>query len=172
MSRAGSTRDLPQASVLPKVRDVVAAIAAGHDADHRAAGVAAGLSPRHADYYGLAATITLGLATKTSKRLVTTALGRELLATPRASPAERAIFSRAIAESTSVTSIAPDLLDDSGPELEALTQRMVHAGLSRATARRRASTLLSWRRYVLDRQLVLDVTPFAPRRARRRRPRG
>lgn len=151
-----STRDLPQASALPKVRALVAAIAAGHDASLRAAGAAAGLSARHASYYGLAATITLGLAS-VSERLELTALGHELLATPAGSLEERAVLRRAIADSPSVTSIAPDLVEEDGPSIEALTHRMVHAGLSPQTARRRASTLLSWRRYVLDPQVTLRL---------------
>jgi hypothetical protein len=149
-----STRDLPQASALPKVRALVAAIRDGHDRDLRQAGEAAGLSARHAQYYGLAATITLGLA-RAGERLEVTPLGSELLATMRGSLEERAVLRRAIADSPSVTSIAPDLVDDDGPTLEALTHRLIHAGLSPQTARRRASTLLSWRRYVLDPQASL-----------------
>jgi hypothetical protein len=149
-----STRDLPQASALPKVRALVAAIRDGHDRDMRQAGEAAGLSTRHAHYYGLAATITLGLASA-GERLEVTALGSELLATARGSLDERAVLRRAIADSLSVTSIAPDLVDEDGPTLEALTHRLIHAGLSAHTARRRASTLLSWRRYVLDPQVSL-----------------
>jgi hypothetical protein len=149
-----STRDLPQASALPKVRALVAAIRDGNDRDLRQAGEAVGLSPRHARYYGLAATLTLGLAS-TGEHLELTAIGRELLATPPGSLDERAVLRRAIDESTSVTSIAPDLVDDDGPTIEALTHRLIHAGLSPQTARRRASTLLSWRRYVLDPQASL-----------------
>ena len=149
-----STRDLPQASALPKVRALVAAIRDGNDRDLRQAGEAAGLSARHASYYGLAATITLGLAS-TGERLEVTPLGSELLRTPRGSLEERAVLRRAIADSPSVTSIAPDLIDDEGPTMEALTHRLIHAGLSPQTARRRASTLLSWRRYALDPQASL-----------------
>ena len=154
---ADSTRDLPQASSLPKVRAFVAAVAAGHDGSRREAGVAVGLSERHADYYGLAATVTLALVSDEGGRLGVTARGSELLATEERSFEERAVLRRAITESQSVTSIAPDLLDESGPEPEALTQRLLHAGLSAATARRRASTLLSWRRYVLERQAQLPM---------------
>jgi len=151
------TRDLPQASSLSKVREFVAAIAAGHDRDLRDAGMAAGLSPRHASYYGLSATITLALAATEGGRLRVTALGRGLLSTRIGSLAERDAFRRAIADSTSITSIAPDLVEPAGPTVEALTQRMIHAGLSSNTARRRASTLLSWRRYVFDRQGTLEL---------------
>ncbi len=151
------TRDLPQASSLSKVRAFVAAIAAGHDGDLRDAGMAAGLSARHAAYYGLSATVTLALATKEGGRLRLTALGVELLGSPTGSLAERDTFRRAIADSISITSIAPDLVEPDGPTIEALTQRMIHAGLSPNTARRRASTLLSWRRYVFDRQGTLEL---------------
>lgn len=154
---ATRTRDLPQASSLPKVRKLVAAIAAGHDRSLTEAGAAAGLTPRHAGYYGLAATITLRLAARDGERLVLTPLGAELLATREDSLEERAVLRRAIAESESVTSIAPDLVDADGPMMEALTRRLVAAGLSEATARRRASTLLSWRRYVLDPQASLGL---------------
>lgn len=151
-----STRDLPQASALPKVRALVAAIAAGHDGSLREAGEAAALSPRHAQYYGLAATVTLGLASS-GARLELTPLGRDLLSTKPRSLEERAVFRRAIAESASVTSIAPDLIDEDGPSMEALTHRMIHAGLSPQTARRRASALLSWRRYVLSSQATIEL---------------
>jgi hypothetical protein len=152
-----ATRDLPQASSLSNVRELVGAIAAGHDRDLRDAGMAVGLSERHAAYYGLSATITLGLAAREGLRFRVTPLGAELLATRPGSLTERSALRRAIADSPSVTSIAPDLIDVDGPTIEALTERMIHAGLSRKTARRRASTLLSWRRYVLDRQGTLDL---------------
>lgn len=150
------TRELPQASSLAKVRELVAAIALGHDGSLRDAGRAVGLSPRHAQYYGLAATTTLGLAEHAGDRLRATALGAALLATPANSLEERAVWKRAIAESESVASIAHDLLEEVGPSIEALTQRLIHADLSPATARRRASTLLAWRRYVLDPQSTLS----------------
>lgn len=188
------TRDLPQASRLPRVRALLAAIAAGHDRDLRAAGEAIGLSARHAHYYGLAATDTLGLATLApatlapatpapateavttqGARLELTALGRALLATRERSQDERTVWRQAILDSVSVTSIAPDLLDEDGPTAVALTQRMIHAGLSPATARRRASTLLSWRRYALSRQTALPLpiakvqpTKVQPAKKRRR----
>lgn len=152
-----TTRDLPQASSLAKVRALVEAVAAGHDASLRAAGEASGLSPRHAAYYGAAASVTLGLVTTTEGGLVVTALGRALIETPAQSLAERDLFAHAIGDSTSITSIAPDLLDDDGPSREALTHRLFHAGLSAATAKRRASALLSWRRYVLAPQASLDL---------------
>lgn len=171
---ADSTRDLPQASSLAKVRDLVAAVAAGHDGSVREAGLASGLSERHAHYYGIVATLTLALVETSAGRLRPTAIGLELLATPEGSFEERAVLRRAIAESPSVTSIAPDLLDATGPEPEALTQRLVHAGLSLATARRRASTLLAWRRYVFERQArlpmpIAKVKPPVTRKAVRRR---
>ena len=166
------------------MRALLAAIAAGHDRDLRAAGEAIGLSPRHAHYYGLAATDTLGLATRASAtqalgtegaRLELTALGRALLATRERSQDERTVWRQAILDSVSVTSIAPDLLDQDGPTAVALTQRMIHAGLSPATARRRASTLLSWRRYALSRQTALPLpvakvqpTKVQPAKKRRR----
>lgn len=166
-----TTRDLPQASSLETVRALLAAIAAGSDRDLRTAGEVAGLSPRHAHYYGTAAIDTLGLARLEGERLCITALGRALLATRARSLAERSVLARAIADSESITSIAPDLLDPDGPTAEALTHRLIHAGLSPATARRRASTLLSWRRYVLDRQTTLALaTERAPPR-RRSKPR-
>jgi hypothetical protein len=143
------TRDLPTASSLDKAREVVTAVADGHDASLLEAGRAAGLSDRHAGYYGLAVTDTLGLVAVGAERLRVTKLGRELLSTVPGSDVERRVWAKAIAESVSVTSVAPDLLDDRGPTLVALTQRIVHAGLSASTARRRASALLSWRRVAL-----------------------
>ena len=158
MQREALTRDLPTASSLPRLRDFVAAVAAGHDASMRVAGLAAGLSERHAAYYGLAASDTLRLVVRAGDgRLALTPLARELLATPRESHAERAVFRRAIADSPSITSIAPDLLDAEGPTAEALTHRLVHASLAANTAKRRASALLSWRRYALEPQGALPL---------------
>jgi hypothetical protein len=154
--RAMSTRDLPQASSLAKVRELVAAIDAGHDTV-RAAGDAVGVSKRHADYYALAATTTLRLAERDGARLRVTTLGKTLLATSPRSQEEREIWRRAIEGSESIASIAHDLLDHPGPTREALTHRMIHAGLSPATAARRASTLLAWRRYALDPQASLEL---------------
>jgi hypothetical protein len=150
------TRDLPQASSLAKVRELVAAIASGHGSSLREAGAAVGLSPRHAQYYALAAIITLELVSR-GERLAPTPLGEALLRTRPGSQEERAIFRSAIEKSVAITSIAPDLLDEDGPSAEALTQRLVHADLSPATAERRASTLLSWRRYALERQTDLPL---------------
>ena len=103
-----------------------------------------------------------------------TPLGAELLGTPDGGFDERNVLRRAIAESQSVTSIAPDLIEPDGPSAEALTQRLITSGLSPATARRRASTLLAWRRYVLARQARLPiplakVQPAAPKAASVRR---
>lgn len=153
---AESTRDLPQASSLPTVRAFVAAVAAGKNESVQKAGVASGLSKRHAGYYGIAAIVTLGLVEQ-SDRLRVTNLGAELLATPTGSLAERDVFRRAITDSVSITSIAHDLLAPEGPTAEALAHRLLHAGLSEATAKRRASTLLTWRRYVLERQSQLPM---------------
>lgn len=153
-----STRDLPQASSLLKVRRVVAAVARGRRSV-RDAGVATGLSVRHADYYGLAATVTLGLVIEIDGHARLTVMGTELLATREGSFEERTVLGRAIRDSASVTSIAPDLLDEPGPEREALTHRLITTGLSPATAGRRASTLLTWRRYVLERQERLALPP-------------
>ena len=164
---ASATRDLPQASSLAKVRGLVEAVAAGHGASARAAGDAVGLSARHAAYYAAAASVTLGLVALGGRRLVLTESGRALLATPAGSLAERDALATVIRESTSIGSIAPDLLDGDGPSREALTRRLFHAGLSEATARRRASTLLSWRRYVQR----PEVGGGSPARAEAGRPR-
>ena len=166
--QSDSTRDLPQASSLPKVRAIVAAVAAGRNTSLREAGVAAGLSDRHASYYGLAATVTLGLVQSHEGRLRVTPLGAELLETPDGGLEERGVLRRAISESQSVTSIAPDLIEPDGPSAEALTQRLIVSGLSAATARRRASTLLTWRRYVLERQarLALPLAKVQPAAAK------
>lgn len=177
---SAGTRDLPQANSLARVRELVAAVADGRDESLVEAGEAVGLSPRHARYYGGAASVTLPFLVVERDRVGVTPLGRDLLATAPRSHAERMIFRRAIVESPSVVSIAHDLLDPEGPTAQALTQRLIHAGLSPATAARRASTLLSWRRYVLERQMSLELARAGERgRARgasglrgRSRPRG
>lgn len=168
---SSETADLPQANSLAKVRAFVDIVASGRAAYANTAGAAIGLSPRHAAYYGTAARVTLRLLAATRGRLALTPIGFALVSTRPGSFEERSILARALRESESVTSIAPDLLDNEGPSREALTRRLGTTGLSEATAARRASTLLSWRRYVLDRQgtLSLSIAKAESRpRARRR----
>lgn len=166
-----ATADLPQANSLAKVRRLLAVVASGKAAYGATAGAAIGLSPRHSAYYAAAATVTLRLLEANEGRLTPTPRGEALLATRVGSFEERSIFAAALNESESVTSIAPDLLEAEGPSREALTARLVTAGLSPATAARRASTLLSWRRYVLDRQATLEV-PLAKTKPELRRTRS
>lgn len=137
-----------------------------------AAGAAIGLSPRHAAYYGAAATATLRLLVATGAGLALSQIGSVLATTGPGSFEERSVLARALRESESITSIAPDLIDKDGPSREALMRRLATTGLSDATAARRASTLMSWRKYVLERQATLVLggpAKIEPQRRARRR---
>ena len=61
-----------------------------------------------------------------------------------------------IDDSVTLGSLIPDLTKEPPPSLENVAERIVSAtGLSKATAERRASTLLSWRKRLRSPQLSL-----------------
>jgi hypothetical protein len=141
---------VPQADSLPKVRELVHAVAARSQTSIRDAGLAAGLSTRHAGYYGRAAEI-LGLLEPANGRFRLTELGRKLLAAKAHSENERVILRDAIKGSTVISAVAPSLLDPTVPDRQALTEQIQHATqLAYTTAHRRAGSLLVWRAYILD----------------------
>ncbi|MCA9527976.1 MAG: hypothetical protein KC549_16930 [Myxococcales bacterium] len=157
------TLDIPQANDLDSVRAVVRAVAEDH-ASLVAVADFTGFSKRHARYRLHAARV-LGLVALTADAsrpaapgldrpaevYLPTALARRLLEAPLRSAAERGVYFDAINRSKALQAIAPDLLAASGPTVEALTDRLTElSDLSRATAERRAGTLLAWRRRVLD----------------------
>jgi hypothetical protein len=151
-SRFGK-KDVPQADSLPLVRDVVDALAAG-DTTPGDVAVTTGFSLRHV-HYRLHAARVLGLAKVVRNLASLTPRGIDLSRVPKGMEDERKAFEAAILASPIMKAIAPDLLGPREPELSKLTQRLERkTGLSPATARRRASALISWRRSLLQRHLL------------------
>ncbi len=107
---------------------------------------ATGISKRHVAY-AVRAAQTLGLLA--SNKL--TAAGLALLAFESKSLRERALLREAVLSSHVIRRLAPDLLNASPLERDVLADRILREvpGLSRATAVRRAGTLLSWRAQLL-----------------------
>ena len=148
--------DIPQGDSLDRVRDVVAAVRDGaHDV--KLLHVVTGLSLRHAGYY-LNTARTLQLVEGKGESLAPSALGVRLLATTPGSKAEQRLLERAIRQSPVVARLAPTLLDERPPSLAQLAGRIrASARLADATARRRAHTLLGWRRRLKQSQLSIPA---------------
>lgn len=142
---------VPQADSLPKVRELVQAVAARARASLRDAGLAAGLSTRHASYYGRAAETLNLLESIDGDRYRLAELGHRLLETKPSSVQERAVFAEAIKQSEILNRVAPDLLRSEAWSRDALASRIeTIAAFSPSTAHRRAGTLLAWRTYLTD----------------------
>jgi hypothetical protein len=147
------TIDIPQANDLAKVRAVVAAVAHGAqtlpDVIERT-----GYSLRHVEYRVHAARILGFVRIEDEGALVATAAAERLLATGERTHDERAAFAQAIEASPELKVLAPELLGRQAPLADDLCERLIAvAGLSPATAMRRALGLLAWRRQVLDQVL-------------------
>jgi len=134
------TADVPQADDLQTVRAVVKAAGSG-------GGVTAeieqrtGYSDRHVRYRMQAARI-LGFVDVNRK---VTGLGRRLLQTSPGGDAERQVFREAIEASPPIKALAPRLTRAEEPDVASLCLHLqAHAGLSPATAERRARVLRSW----------------------------
>lgn len=139
--------DVPQTSQLRHVRQVVAAVADGATAPERVPPKAR-LSLRHV-YYGLHTARVLGFLTRVARRWEVTAEGLALLTAGPGTGAEQAVLGAAIEGCAEVQVLAPGLLGADPPTEESLTGRIAQrTGLARATAQRRAATLLSWREQV------------------------
>lgn len=81
--------------------------------------------------------------------LHTTKLGDELLLAEMDSPAERAVYAKAIAASKPLTPFAEFLRGDAELTIDLLAHRIgVMTKMSLSTARRRAQTLVAWRKYL------------------------
>lgn len=156
---------VPQADSLSKVRELVRAVAARRSVPIRDAGLAAGLSPRHAAYYGRAAE-TLGLIVGGDHAYEVSKLGQQLLATEPGSEGERAVFRDAFARSP-LMAIDPQLLGARyEPSREKLSSRIeTMSGLSASTAHRRAGTLLAWREFMLAQPQLAFTAPEGARAA-------
>lgn len=140
--------DVPQEDNLTDVRRTVEAIGSGLE-DTQGIAERTRRSRRHAGY-AVNAAIVLGWV-EAGDALVVTGQGRKLLATAEGSEAERAAYREAIEKSPSVSAIAPSLLGTEQPARAAIAEQISKlAGLAKSTAERRAQTLLSWRRQVLE----------------------
>lgn len=151
--------DVPQTDDLGRVVQVVQILAEGSVSVGEVA-AAVGLSERHAAYALHAARI-LDLAADRDGAWTLSARGRELAQAP---PAERrARLQQAVRESRPLQRLVPTLLDGAAPDQERLVRDLgVLTRLSDATRRRRAKTLLAWRRQLHDGELPLPPVRPAP----------
>lgn len=151
--------DIPQTDDLKRVVQVVQALAGGA-ASVADVAAAVGLSERHAAYALNAARI-LDLASDRDGSWTLRARGRELA---QAQPAElRSRLQQAVSESRTLQRLAPALLDGAAPDEERLVRDLgALTRLSETTRRRRARTLLAWRRQLRDGELPLPPVRPAP----------
>ncbi len=142
--------DIPQADNLQRVRKVIDVVAQGvSNADKVAEKTK--ISPRHVAYMLNAAKV-LGFVTR-EEGFSLTEQGRAIAATPVDSEAERVCIREAYERSEVLRRLAPGLFSKRAPSLSVIANHIEEFGrLSRATAERRAQTLLSWRTQVLDPQ--------------------
>lgn len=102
---------------------------------------------RHVSY-ALRAAETLGLVSAEGDL---TELGKALANTFPRSHAERHLFRHAAAGSELLRTIMPDVLSETAPPRELVVARLLErTTLGAATAARRATDLLSWRRYLVE----------------------
>ena len=141
--------DVPQEDNLGDVRRTVEAIAAGLE-DSQSIADKTGRSKRHVGY-AINAAIVLGWLDEGDERLAVLDAAKALFAQKPGSAGEGAIFRACIEKSAVLAELAPGLLAEPAPTREQLSARIQErAGLSKSTSDRRAQTLLSWRRQVLE----------------------
>ncbi|MCA9211315.1 MAG: STAS-like domain-containing protein [Planctomycetales bacterium] len=144
--------EIPQADNLTKVREVVRAVSGG-STSRASIAASTGYSLRHVDYR-LAAARILGLLEADAFAL--TRSGYDLLSKRPGSEDERHCLLNLVEESKVYRLVVPDLLETPPPSLDEIARRIqTHTTLGVSTAIRRASTLMSWRRYVGSAQLSL-----------------
>ncbi len=149
--------DVPQADDLQKLRRVVETLADGPTPMDVIASLL-GYSVRHT-YYRASAARVLDLLHLASGIAVITDRGAKLVMTPPRTVAEQELLKDAVASSHVLRQIAPGLLGRREPKSADIIKRLTDvAHLSPSTAARRAQCLLSWRRQLLERQLVLPAS--------------
>ena len=147
--------DVPQADDLQKVCRVVRSLTDGPQLVD-AIGEETNYSMRQV-YYRINAARTLGLLRTISGIALLTSAGERLVATEPESRSEASILRVQLLESDIVKRIAPSLFGPRGPSIETLAPRIEKvAKLAHTTARRRAKTILAWRRQLWQLQLDLD----------------
>ncbi len=149
MSTEFNSADAPQEDNLADVRSTVQAIADGlHDTQSIADRTKR--SRRHVGY-AINAAIVLGWLDEGDDGLAVQEAGKKLLLQKPNTAEEKAFLRAAIEASPAMRALAPALLGKEQPTREALSESIrTLAGLSKSTSDRRAQTLLSWRRQVLE----------------------
>jgi hypothetical protein len=144
--------DAPQADRLDLVRRVVEAVRAGAKTSSEIA-AAAQVARRYADYALQAARLLELISDDVSGEPTLLALGEKLTTSQRSSAAERAIFREAFTSSQAFVDFADVLVGREVPSKTALADRLLHShAVALSTALRRATTLLSWRRYLVPQE--------------------
>lgn len=145
---------IPQSDDLARIRHTVAAVASGATSLEQISRDI-GLAARYAGY-AVAAARTLGWLSP-DEPLKISRHGADLLETEPGSREEAGVMRLAIQKSPVVAEIGPGLLGDKPPSRRQLTEAIERrAGLAKSTASRRAATLLSWRKQLVDGVLDLD----------------
>ena len=143
MSERIKGNKIPQSSRLSAVRTVIESVDRRFGSPEPI-GLDTGISIRHVIYHLNAAEI-LGLVIGKNGRFRVTRSGEALLATTQDSEEERALYGKALAGSEFTKELFPDLLSTSslvaGEIAKTLEKR---TSLSGSTARRRASTIVTW----------------------------
>lgn len=143
-----TSRDIPQAPRLQRVRAVVDAVAAGkRNAD--AIAKRTRMKRRDALLHVAAATRALGLLAREGKGYRLTRLGTELSETERDSEEERSVLVRAVRRSAVLKEWAGNLLAKRAPTIDRLVRRARKAGLGERAALQRAEAVLRWREQLL-----------------------
>jgi len=142
--------EVPQADRLDLVRRLVSAVSKGATS-LPAAALGAHLAPRYAGYAAQAARQLGLLEMHPDGSLRASANALRLLATAEGSSEERRLLLDAFTASSTLSRLAAMVLAESPPSRTALADAIASGWpLSPATALRRATTLLTWRAYLLQ----------------------
>src|SRR6266540_6088290 len=117
------SRDIPQDATPVRIRSAVAAVAAGASNPEEVA-ARTGLSLRHVHYHLHYAARVLGFVEEAGDWFSLAPLGKEWLATPEGTAADRVVFARALATSQSLRDISSDLLADPEPNVKKIEERI------------------------------------------------
>ena len=149
--------DVPQADSLDKLRAVLEVVVADPRVSSQALERKTELSSRHVSYH-LAALRTLGLLVPSEDAQLVTPRAHALVRTRRGSRAEASTWQSIIESSEVIRALAPGLFSDRTFRKDAVARRIQReAGLSPTTAKRRATTLASWRTKLVEDQLPLEL---------------
>ena len=146
MSNTLRTIDVPQADSLQSVRAIVRAIADSGEISVKELSQVTAVSERHVRYRMTTARL-LNLVAVGDGGVLISERGRRLLDTNVGSPDERKQLRRAVEDCAIVRVVAAGLLTTEEFDFDGVAKMIVkRAGLSQATAERRAQVLRSWRR--------------------------